>query len=118
MVPMEKIQVIWDEVNSTVKPDFFFCHTLKKHCSFQELCEDFKQGTLKDLGADLIVLYFGNGQIFRFSTEQWKTELQKLVAIIWARKPQSHIFVSTVIPPPRNAKYTGAAYIKANQAIQ
>ena len=99
--------VIWDETGSLVPQDVFFCPVLRRHCSFQDLCHEITLNKINWEG-ELLILQFGHGQIFRLSQQQVQQEIIKLMAAIWARSMETHVFISTLIPMPVNARINQA----------
>ena len=80
-VPMERILLILDKFGNTIKQDAFFYPVCRKYSSFPELCNEIKQEQTQ-INRDVILLWFGHRQIFRFGMASVTIELKKLLSAI------------------------------------
>ena len=117
LIPESKVVLILDENSSMVKPDVFCYPVHRNLCSFPELCREIVDGTIKWHG-DQLIIYFGHGQVFRLTANLIKHHFQQLVETIWQKDRDVHIFISTLPPPPTNARVNYAAYMKFNTALE
>ena len=116
VIPEEPILLICDEAARNIKADVFFCPQFRSYCCFQELCK-LVQGGQVPINTDIVVIWFGIGQVFRYRRVQIVQNLQKLIANIQTKRNEVQIFVSTLVPLPQGSLECNQAVLKMNDVI-
>ena len=116
VAPEEKSTIILDKMGDIIKQDAFFYPVHKNYSCFQELCEFIKNSTII-INSDVIIIWFGNGELFRLFGKNMEVVIQRLLASIWVKKPECQIFISTLFPEPNRCEFTSPAIMKFNEEI-
>lgn len=119
VVPRKPVVLVADSMGDCfLHTDEVFAPTIRSSYTYEWIARDVVEGVVDLQRYSNIIIWAGAHAIHKLEMDQISMDLRGLVNVILPRNPKANVYISTLIPKPRENHITSPLFQQYNKVIQ